>query len=39
LDEIQYQAGGIAVSFEEYQRIHEQILATDRWIIDGFGCM
>jgi adenylate kinase family enzyme len=39
LDKIQYQVGGIAVSSEDYQRIHERILATDCWIIDGFGCM
>jgi adenylate kinase family enzyme len=39
LDRVQYQAGGIAVPPAEYQRIHGQILATDRWIIDGFGCM
>ena len=39
LDKIQYQSGGVAVSPEDYQRIHQEILATDRWIIDGFGCM
>jgi adenylate kinase family enzyme len=39
LDKIQYQPGGIEVSQEDYRRIHEQILATDQWIIDGFGCM
>lgn len=38
LDKIQYQPGGVAVPSEEYQRIHEHILATDHWIIDGFGC-
>lgn len=37
LDKIKYQSGGIEVSEEEYQRIHEQILVTDCWIIDGFG--
>ncbi|NJK48709.1 adenylate kinase [Candidatus Gracilibacteria bacterium] len=39
LDKIQYQSGGIEVSPEDYKCAHEQILATDRWIIDGFGCM
>jgi adenylate kinase family enzyme len=39
LDRVQYRARGVAISAEEYQRIHAQILATDCWIIDGFGCM
>jgi len=38
LDKIQYQSGGAEVPHEEYKHIHEKILATDRWIIDGFGC-
>ncbi|ACK66474.1 conserved hypothetical protein [Rippkaea orientalis PCC 8801] len=39
LDKIQYQPGGAQVPYEEYKRIHEQIIATDGWIIDGFGCL
>ena len=39
LDKIQYRSHGVAVSTTEYQYIHARILATDRWIIDGFGCM
>ncbi len=39
LDKIKFQSGGIEVPQEDYQHAHEQILATDRWIIDGFGCM
>ncbi|MFB2772204.1 adenylate kinase [Pelatocladus sp. BLCC-F211] len=39
LDKIQYQSGGIEVPQENYKHIHEQILLTDRWIIDGFGSM
>lgn len=39
LDKIKYQPGGAEVSQEEYQRTHQQILATDQWIIDGFGSM
>ncbi|BCL38695.1 adenylate kinase [Nostoc sp. MS1] len=39
LDKMKYQSGGAEVSVEEYQRTHQQILATDQWIIDGFGNM
>lgn len=39
LDKIQYQPGGIEVSQEDYKHTHREILATDKWIIDGFGCM
>lgn len=39
LDKIKYLSGGIEVSQEDYKRTHEEILLTDRWIIDGFGCM
>ena len=39
LDKVKYQSGGAEVSDEDYQRIHQQILASDQWIIDGFGSM
>jgi adenylate kinase family enzyme len=39
LDKIQFRAGGTEVSSKEYKRTHQQILDSDRWIIDGFGCM
>jgi adenylate kinase family enzyme len=39
LDKIKYQSGGTEVPHEDYKHIHDKILATDRWIIDGFGCM
>ncbi len=39
LDKIQYQPGGIEVTQEDFKQIHQKILLTDRWIIDGFGCM
>ena len=39
LDKIQYQSGGAEVPYAEYKHTHEQILAADRWIIDGFGCV
>ncbi|KOP22886.1 adenylate kinase [Hapalosiphon sp. MRB220] len=37
LDKIQYQPGGIEVTQEDFKQMHEKILLTDRWIIDGFG--
>ncbi|NJN56405.1 MAG: adenylate kinase [Leptolyngbyaceae cyanobacterium SL_5_9] len=39
LDKVKYQPGGIEVSQEDYKRIHQEILLSDQWIIDGFGCM
>ncbi|ALF53261.1 adenylate kinase [Nostoc piscinale CENA21] len=39
LDKIKFQPGGAEVSQEDYQHTHQQILATNRWIIDGFGSM
>lgn len=39
LDKIEYQSGGAEVPYEDYKRAHQQILVTDRWIIDGFGCI
>lgn len=39
LDKIQYRKGGALIPHEEYKLAHEQILVTDQWIIDGFGCM
>jgi len=38
LDKIQYLPGGAEVPQEEYKRTHQEILETERWIIDGFGC-
>jgi hypothetical protein len=38
LDKIQFRSGGAEVPPEEYKQIHQQILVSDRWIIDGFGC-
>lgn len=38
LDKIQFPSGDIELPPEDYKRIHEKILATDRWIVDGFGC-
>jgi adenylate kinase family enzyme len=39
LDKMQYQPGGISVSQEDFKRAHQNMLATDQWIIDGFGSL
>ncbi|MEH1830915.1 MAG: adenylate kinase [Nostoc sp.] len=39
LDKIKYQSGGTEVLHEDFLSAHQKILATDQWIIDGFGCM
>jgi adenylate kinase family enzyme len=39
LDKIKFQSGGIEIPQEDYQRIHQEILATEQWIIDGFGSL
>ena len=39
LDKIQHQSGGAEVPYEDYKRVHQEILLTDGWIIDGFGCI
>jgi len=37
VDELQYRAGGVKVPHEEYLQAHAMLLASDEWIIDGFG--
>jgi adenylate kinase family enzyme len=37
IDTFQYRAGGGQISPEEYAAIHADIVARDRWIIDGYG--
>ncbi|PZD74346.1 hypothetical protein C1752_01431 [Acaryochloris thomasi RCC1774] len=39
LDKIKYQTGGAEVPEAEFQQFHQEILATERWIIDGFGSL
>ena len=39
LDKLKYQPGGIEVPEEDYQHLHQQILASEQWIVDGFGSM
>ncbi|HEY9771984.1 MAG TPA: isopentenyl transferase family protein [Coleofasciculaceae cyanobacterium] len=38
LDKIQYKSGGEEVKYQDYRQIHAQILESDEWIIDGYGC-
>ena len=37
LDKIKYQSGGVEVAKEAYEQAYQEILQSDRWIIDGFG--
>ncbi|MGX9418201.1 adenylate kinase [Vibrio sp. RC27] len=37
LDSILYQPNGDEVSREDYEKTHERILASEEWIIEGFG--
>jgi adenylate kinase family enzyme len=39
LDKIQFRSGGAQVPNADYLRAHQEILARDRWVIDGFGSM
>ncbi len=39
LDKIQFRTGGAKVSDEDFRHAHQEILAHDRWIIEGFGSM
>src|SRR3954452_6282072 len=39
LDQIQFRAGGDKVPHAEYLKMHAELLARDRWVIDGFGCL
>lgn len=38
VDTMQWKAGGVAVSREDYLRAHADLLRQDAWNIDGFGC-
>ena len=37
LDKIQFKSGGIPIPEAEFQRQHQDLLAQDTWLIDGFG--
>ena len=39
LDKIKYRSGGTEVPDSEYKRTHDEILASDEWVIDGFASM
>lgn len=39
LDKILYQSGGEKIPHVDYLSIHAELLETDKWIIDGFGCV
>jgi adenylate kinase family enzyme len=39
LDKMKYLPGGIEVPEENYKHTHQEVLASDQWIIDGFGSM
>lgn len=39
IDKMKFQPGGMEISQEDYERVHAEILVTDRWIIDGFGSL
>lgn len=36
---MKYQPGGAEVSHEDYKRVHQLILDSEQWIVDGFGSM
>ena len=38
VDKLQFRDGGAAVPHEAYLRVHAALLASDEWIIDGYGC-
>jgi adenylate kinase family enzyme len=37
IDLLQWKPGGVAVPDAEFEREHDEIMARDTWIIDGFG--
>ena len=37
IDKLQFKDGGVALSHDEYLERHRQLLAEERWIIDGYG--
>jgi adenylate kinase family enzyme len=37
VDLLQWKPGGVAVPEEEFERTHDEIIAGDGWIVDGFG--
>jgi len=39
VDMMQWRPGGIEVPREEYLKAHAELLQSDAWIIDGYGCV
>lgn len=39
LDSILYQPNGEEIEREQYEQMHEDIISSERWIIEGFGPM
>ena len=39
IDTMQFRRGGEKVPDDEYRTAHRELIATDAWIIDGFGCV
>ena len=38
IDKLEYPSGGVLNPHEQYLRAHAALLASDEWIIDGYGC-
>lgn len=38
-DKLQWKPGGVAIPEDEFEQCHEEILAQESWIIDGFGTL
>ena len=39
LDKIQYRHDGSNIPAQEFKNIHEQILVSEQWLVDGFGSL
>ncbi|HEV2800603.1 MAG TPA: hypothetical protein VGW12_08905 [Pyrinomonadaceae bacterium] len=37
VDQLYWKPGGAAVPDAEFERLHDEIIARDSWIVDGFG--
>ncbi len=39
LDKIEYLPGGEKIPHDQYLKIHSELVDSEQWIIDGFGCV
>ena len=39
LDKIQYQTGGEEIENSDFKQVHDRIINSNEWIIDGYGCL